>query len=151
MHMVPIDRSNMNHHLVTSRDLTDQLAHEDQRPLPTLDIDISLPTRYDTYSPRSYGCQISPSASHRMLRIPSPKGEGFTDPQNATLNIHANPAPVSPQLPFSQISKHNFLQRNPRADCLGRKAIWQRAPRRISKSQQGSFAEAHGNGPIAKP
>src|SRR6516164_11359478 len=85
MHMVPIDRSNMNHHLVTSRDLTDQLAHEDQRPLPTLDIDISLPTRYDTYSPRSYGCQISPSASHRMLRIPSPKGEGFTDPQNATL------------------------------------------------------------------
>src|SRR6516164_368953 len=86
MHMVPIDRSNMNHHLVTSRDLTDQLAHEDQRPLPTLDIDISLPTRYDPCSPRSYGCQISPSASHRMLRIPSPKGEGFTDPQNATLN-----------------------------------------------------------------
>src|SRR6516162_3448255 len=90
MHMVPIDRSNMNHHLVTSRDLTDQLAHEDQRPLPTLDIDISLPTRYDTYSPRSYGCQISPSASHRMLRIPSPKGEGFTDPQNATLNLLKN-------------------------------------------------------------
>src|SRR6516162_5440545 len=105
MHMVPIDRSNMNHHLVTSRDLTDQLAHEDQRPLPTLDIDISLPTRYDTYSPRSYGCQISPSASHRMLRIPSPKGEGFTDPQNATLN---------------RLAGEIFVERHENVQCVDR-------------------------------
>ena len=60
---------------------------EHRHPQSISGIDTWLPIRDDTYSPISYDFPTLPSASFGCYCIPSPEGEGFTDPQKGTLKF----------------------------------------------------------------
>jgi hypothetical protein len=84
-HMVPIDRPGVNDHLVAPRDFTDQFS----RPKPNVPNQHRVSIFGDPHDmvltvPDHMAARFR--RLHRMLRIPSPKGEGFTDPQKGTLN-----------------------------------------------------------------
>ena len=88
MHVVAIDRSSVDGHLVRSRDFPQQLP----RPLPDIstqhrkpvlryphDMILAVPDRVTS------GLRILHT---RSVASQSPKGEGFTDPKGGTLNKH---------------------------------------------------------------
>jgi len=59
-----------------------------------------------------------------MLRIPSPKGEGFTDPQNATLNNSCFGRAILGQLDRALLDCDEALRLSPRfADALDSRAL----------------------------
>src|SRR5271165_6951336 len=116
MHMVAIDRSSVDGHLVRPRDFPQQLP----RPLP----DIAAQHRKSALCDPHDMILAVPDRVTAGLRIlhtgtvasQSPKGEGFTDPKGGTLNVR----PDSQCVAGSRLDdRHDILQdRLPWADAM---------------------------------
>src|SRR5579864_1419058 len=101
MHVVPIDRPSVDHHLVSSRDFSQQLtgpqAHiPTQHRMPIL--------RYPHEMVLAVPNRVAPTLRvlhDRSVASRSPKGEGFTDPRIETLN---SASPKNETFPKSALS-----------------------------------------------
>ena len=96
IHVVPIDRSGVDDHLMRPRNLPQQLP----RPLPNISAQYRKPVLRD---PHDVILAVSDrvTAGLRILHTRSvasrsPKGEGFTDPRGETLNMSPNRGITSP-------------------------------------------------------
>src|ERR1700730_14665793 len=86
MHVIPVYRPRMDHYFMAQGNLPQQLARP-QTDIPTQNrisilrhpnkVIFAIPYRMTARFRRLH---------RRMLCIPSPKGEGFTDPRKGTLN-----------------------------------------------------------------
>lgn len=84
--MIPIDRLGMDHHLMTAGDLTDQLTGA-KINIPNQNRIAILRHPHDVVFTIPHRMTARFRCLHRwMLRIPSPEGEGFTDPRIENLN-----------------------------------------------------------------
>jgi hypothetical protein len=79
IHMIPVDRSRVDHHLMTPRCLPQPLPAPLPHIPPTPDTDTSSSTPGDPYSPKPCGGHACSLPSFQAWPHPSPEGEGFTD------------------------------------------------------------------------
>src|SRR5271166_5043903 len=90
MHVIAIDRTGMNDHLMRARRLTQQFAAANPN-VPTKDWVTILrhPNHVVFAVPKRYGCHactlLSTQSNADALRSQPPKGVGFPDPLSGTL------------------------------------------------------------------